>query len=555
MTKQPDKITALYCRLSRDDEQDGLSGSIKNQQAILEKYAQENGFKNTRVFIDDGWSGTNFARPAFTEIMELAEKGRIDTLIVKDHSRLGRNRLIVGQLLEEGFDSLGVRYIAIMDNIDTAKGISDLVPMQDLFNEWHAKNTSQKVRNVFKSKGMSGAPLTTNPPYGYLKDPESKNGWIVDEEAAKIVRQIFAWCVDGLGPTQIAKHLKAAKVPTPTEHWSNIGRNCSNLPAVPYNWCSDTVANILSKQEYCGDTVNFRSTTKSFKNKKKIERPPEEWQIFKNTHPAIIAREVFALVQELRKHRRRPTKSGIVSPFSGLLYCADCGEKLYYSVTNNYKREQAYFFCSSYRKNSEVCSAHYIREKVVEQIVLESMQRILLNVQAFEKEFARKQMDCYTEDKKKQLAAKHRELSRAKKRIAEIDTLIQKIYEDNASGKLSDERYATLSLSYEEEQKTLKAAVPELQSFLETETDKTESLQCFIQKVKQITELKVLTPELIHEFVDKIVVYAPRYLDGKRVQLLDIYYSGVGILHELTPEEMEEAFQHHLAERNKEKTA
>ena len=555
MTKQPDKITALYCRLSRDDEQDGLSGSIKNQQAILEKYAQENGFKNTRVFIDDGWSGTNFARPAFTEIMELAEKGRIDTLIVKDHSRLGRNRLIVGQLLEEGFDSLGVRYIAIMDNIDTAKGISDLVPMQDLFNEWHAKNTSQKVRNVFKSKGMSGAPLTTNPPYGYLKDPENKNGWIVDEEAAKTVRQIFAWCVDGLGPTQIAKRLKAAKVPTPTEHWGNIGRNCSKPPAIPYNWCSATVADILSKQEYCGDTINFRSTTKSFKNKKKIDRPPEEWQIFKNTHPAIIDREVFALVQELRKHRRRPTKSGIVSPFSGLLYCADCGEKLYYSVTNNYKREQAYFFCSSYRKNSDVCSAHYIREKVVEQIVLESMQRILLNVQALEKEFARKQMDCYTEDKKKQLAAKHRELSKAKKRIAEIDALIQKIYEDNASGKLSDERYATLSLSYEEEQKTLKAAVPELQSFLETETDKTESLQRFIQKVKQITELKVLTPELIHEFVDKIVVYAPRYLDGKRVQLLDIYYSGVGILHELTPEEMEEAFQHHLTERNKEKTA
>ena len=555
MTKQPDKITALYCRLSRDDEQDGLSGSIKNQQAILEKYAQENGFKNTRVFIDDGWSGTNFARPAFTEIMELAEKGRIDTLIVKDHSRLGRNRLIVGQLLEEGFDSLGVRYIAIMDNIDTAKGISDLVPMQDLFNEWHAKNTSQKVRNVFKSKGMSGAPLTTNPPYGYLKDPENKNGWIVDEEAAKTVRQIFAWCVDGLGPTQIAKRLKAAKVPTPTEHWGNIGRNCSKPPAIPYNWCSATVADILSKQEYCGDTINFRSTTKSFKNKKKIDRPPEEWQIFKNTHPAIIDREVFALVQELRKHRRRPTKSGIVSPFSGLLYCADCGEKLYYSVTNNYKREQAYFFCSSYRKNSEVCSAHYIREKVVEQIVLESMQRILLNVQALEKEFARKQMDCYTEDKKKQLAAKHRELSKAKKRIAEIDALIQKIYEDNASGKLSDERYATLSLSYEEEQKTLKAAVPELQSFLETETDKTESLQRFIQKVKQITELKVLTPELIHEFVDKIVVYAPRYLNGKRVQLLDIYYSGVGILYELTPEEMEEAFQHHLTERNKEKTA
>ena len=555
MTKQPDKITALYCRLPRDDEQDGMSGSIKNQQAILEKYAQENGFKNTRVFIDDGWSGTTFARPAFTEIMELAEKRLIGTLIVKDHSRLGRNRLIVGQLLEEGFDNLGVRYIAIMDNIDTAKGISQIVPMQDLFNEWHAQNTSQKVRNVFKSKGMSGAPLTTNPPFGYLKDPEDKNSWIVDEDAATIVRQIFAWCVDGLGPTQIAKRLKAAKVPTPTEHWLSIGRNCSKPPAVPYNWCSATVADILSKQEYCGDTVNFRSTRKSFKNKKKIERPPEEWKIFKDTHPAIIDRETFNLVQELRKHRRRPTKSGIVSPFSGLLYCADCGEKLYYSFSNNYKREQAYFFCSSYRKNSDVCSAHYIREKVVEQLVLESMQRIMLNVQVFEKEFARKQMACYTEDKKKQLAAKRRELDRAQKRIAEIDTLIQKIYEDNASGKLSDERYMTLSTSYEAEQQMLKAAVPEMQAYLETETDKTVNLQQFIRKVKKITELKVLTPELIHEFVEKIVVYAPKYLDGKRIQIVDIHYSGVGILDELTPEEMEESFQKSIAERKKTETA
>ena len=555
MTKQPDKITALYCRLSRDDEQDGMSGSIKNQQAILEKYAQENGFKNTRVFIDDGWSGTTFARPAFTEIMELAEKRLIGTLIVKDHSRLGRNRLIVGQLWEEGFDNLGVRYIAIMDNIDTAKGISQIVPMQDLFNEWHAQNTSQKVRNVFKSKGMSGAPLTTNPPFGYLKDPEDKNSWIVDEDAAKIVRQIFAWCVDGLGPTQIAKRLKAAKVLTPTEHWLSIGRNCSKPPAVPYNWCSATMADILSKQEYCGDTVNFRSTRKSFKNKKKIARPPEEWKIFNDTHPAIIDRETFNLVQELRKHRRRPTKSGIVSPFSGLLYCADCGEKLYYSFSNNYKREQAYFFCSSYRKNSDVCSAHYIREKVVEQLVLESMQRIMLNVQVFEKEFARKQMACYTEDKKKQLAAKRRELEKAQKRIAEIDTLIQKIYEDNASGKLSDERYMTLSTSYEAEQQMLKAAVPEMQAYLETETDKTVNLQQFIRKVKKITELKALTPELIHEFVEKIVVYAPKYLDGKRIQIVDIHYSGVGILDELTPEEMEESFQKSIAERKKTETA
>ena len=554
MNKQSEKITALYCRLSRDDEQEGTSGSIKNQQSILEKYAKDNGFKNTRVFVDDGWSGTTFARPAFTEIMELAEKGMIGTLIVKDHSRLGRNRLVVGQLLEEGFDSLGVRYIAIMDNIDTAKGISDLVPMQDLFNEWHAKNTSQKVRNVFKNKGMSGVPLTTNPPFGYMKNPDNTKEWIVDEEAAKTVRQIFTLCVEGLGPTQIAKRLKAAKVPTPTEYWISIGRNCSKPPAVPYNWCADTVANILSKQEYCGDTVNFRSTTKSFKNKIKIERPQEEWKIFPNTHQAIINREVFELVQELRQHRRRPTKSGIVSWFSGLLYCADCGEKLYYSVTNNYKREQAYFFCSSFRKNSDECSAHYIREKVVMENVLESMRRILLNVQAFEKEFARKQMECYSEDKKRELAEKRRELNKAKKRITEIDGLIQKLYEDNAIGKISDERYATLSISYEEEQRGLKAALPDMETYLETETDKTESLQRFIDKVKRITEIKELTAELVHEFIDKIVVHAPRYLDGKRVQLIDIYYNGVGILRELTPEEMEEAFQKHMAER-KVKTA
>lgn len=549
MNKQSEKITALYCRLSRDDEQEGTSGSIKNQQSILEKYANDNGFKNTRVFVDDGWSGTTFARPAFTEIMELAEKGMIGTLIVKDHSRLGRNRLVVGQLLEEGFDSLGVRYIAIMDNIDTAKGISDLVPMQDLFNEWHAKNTSQKVRNVFKNKGMSGVPLTTNPPFGYMKNPDNSKEWIVDEEAAKTVRQIFALCVEGLGPMQIAKRLKATKVLTPTEYWISIGRNCSKPPAVPYNWCAATVADILAKQEYCGDTVNFRSTTKSFKNKTKIERPQEEWKIFPNTHPAIIDRKVFELVQELRQHRRRPTKSGIVSWFSGLLYCADCGEKLYYSVTNNYKREQAYFFCSSFRKNSDECSAHYIREKVVMENVLESMRRILLNVQAFEKEFARKQMECYSEDKKRELAEKRRELNKAKKRIAEIDGLIQKLYEDNAIGKISDERYATLSMSYEEEQRELKTALPDMENYLETETDKTENLQRFIDKVKRITEIKELTAELVHEFIDKIVVHAPRYLDGKRVQLIDIYYNGVGILRELAPEEMEEAFQNHIAER------
>ena len=545
--KQPtDRITALYARLSRDDEKDGISGSIQNQRAILEKYAKDNKLPNPRFFYDDGFSGVLLNRPAFMEIMELAEQGLVANLVVKDHSRLGRNRLIVGQLLEEDFIRLNVRYIAIMDNIDTKNGISDLVPMQDLFNEWHAKNTSDKVRKVMQSKGMSGKHLTTNPPFGYMKSPDDKEQWIIDEPAAEVVKRIFDLCISGLGPTQIAKKLKAEKVMTPTEYWNSIGRKCSNPPAVPFGWVADTVSNILDKQEYCGDTVNFRTTSKSFKLKKRLERPQDEWQIFENTHPAIVDRETFALVQELRKHRRRPTKSGIVSMFSGLLYCADCGEKLYYSVTNNYKREQAYFFCSSYRKNSDICSAHYIREKVIEKLVLESMQRVLWYVQSYEKLFAQKQLENFGEQKKKELTEKRRELEKAKRRIREIDTVIQKLYEDNATGKVSDDRFATMSMSLETEQEELKTKVPELETELENAKIATEGLQRFIEKAKKVTQLTELTPELVHEFIQKIVVGKPEYKDGKRYQSVEIHYNGVGIIREPSPEEMEEYFQEHL---------
>lgn len=548
--KQSDKrITALYARLSRDDEKEGVSGSIQNQKVILEKFAKDNKLPNPRFFYDDGFSGVTFTRPAFMEMMELAEQGLIGTIVVKDHSRLGRNRLVVGQLLEEDFVRLDIRYIAIMDNIDTAKGISDLVPMQDLFNEWHAKNTSDKVRKVMQSKGMSGKPLTTNPPFGYIKSSDDKDEWIVDEPAAKIVRKIFDLCVSGLGPTQIAKRLKAEKVLTPTEYWNSIGRKCGKPPERSFNWCSATVSDILAKQEYCGDTVNFRTTSKSFKLKKRLDRPQEDWQIFPNTHPAIIDRETFALVQELRQHRRRPTKSGIVSMFSGLLYCADCGEKLYYSVTNNYKREQAYFFCSAYRKNSDICSAHYIREKVVEQLVLESMQRVLWYVQSYEKLFAQRQLEEFGEKQKKELAEKRRELDKAKLRVREIDGIIQKLYEDNATGKISDERFATMSVSLENEQSELKDRIPALENELENAKIKTEGLQRFIDKAKQVTRLESLTPELVHEFIEKIVVSAPEYKDGKRCQKVEIYYNGVGIVREPTAEEMEEYFQEHISKK------
>lgn len=550
MSKQSDKdkITALYCRLSRDDENEGVSGSIKNQTEILQQYAAENSFKNTRLFIDDGFSGTTFNRPAFNEIMKLGEEGKIATLIVKDHSRLGRNRLVVGSLLEEEFDRMGICYIAIMDNIDTKNGISDLVPMQDWFNEWHAKNTSDKVRKVFKSKGESGKPLTSNPPFGYMKSPDDKYQWIIDEPASEIVKRIFKMCVSGMGPSQIANKLSAEKVPTPTEYWISVGRKCGNPPSVPFHWCPAMIANILKRQEYCGDTVNFRSTTKSFKNKKRVDRPESEWIIFENTHPAIVDRDTFKLVQKIREGRHRQTRTGKVSIFSGLVFCEDCGQKMYYQSGKKDRRDPPHFMCSSYSKNPDTCTSHYIGEKTLTNLVLESMRRVFLNIQAFEKEFVRKQVESYDSDKKKELTAKRRELEKAKKRIAEIDKLIQRIYEDNVIGKLSDERFATLSNTYETEQKELKEKLPEMESYLEAETDKTVNLQKFVQKVKAITEPTELTGKLVHEFIDKIVVSAARYLDGKRYQIIDIYYNGVGIIKPLNPEDMEAGFQRHMAE-------
>ena len=558
--KQPNeqRITVLYARLSRDDEKEGISGSIQNQRAILEKFAADNHLPNPRFMFDDGYSGVTFARPAFMEIMELAEQGLVANLVVKDHSRLGRNRLVVGQLLEEDFVRLNVRYIAIMDNIDTANGVSDIVPMQDLFNEWHAKNTSDKVRRVMQSRGNAGIPLTTNVPYGYKKDPEDKTKWLVDRPAAEVVQRIFRMSVSGLGPTQIAKKLRSEGVLTPSEYLHSIGVNCPVKPPVyPHNWCSSTVAAILDRQEYTGDTVNFRSFRQSFKLKKRLDKPQEEWKIFPDTHPAIIDRETFALVQNLRQHRRRPTRTGIVSMFSGLLYCADCGSKLGYSATNNYKREQAFFFCSAYRGNSNVCSAHFIREKVVEELVLEGLQRLLWYIQVYEKRFAQEQMEHFGLQEKKKLTAKCRELDKAKQRVLEIDQLIQKSYEDMTKGLLSEERFATLTVSLENEQRQLKVDIPALEDSLNATADKADDLQKFIQRARQVTRLTELTPEIVHEFIDKIVVSKPEKIDGKRHQQVDIYYSTIGLWTAPEPETLEQEYMayYQAMQKRKKRTA
>lgn len=542
------RITALYCRLSRDDEQEGESNSITNQKSILERYAKENGFRNTKFFVDDGFSGTNFARPAFTEIMELAEQGLIENLIVKDHSRLGRNRLVVGQLLEEDFDRLGIRYIAIMDNIDTAKGISDIVPMQDLFNEWHAKNTSQKVRNVFKNKGMSGEPLTTIPPYGYMKNPDNPKEWIIDEPAAEIVKRIFSMCVSGNGPSKIAKTLTEEKIPTPSEYWKNCGRNVNALTEQPNKWNPTTVVTILERREYIGDTVNFRTTTKSFKNKKKIDKPKEEWKVFENTHPAIISRETFDIVQELRKNKRRPSREGKTSMFSGLMYCHDCGSKMYFCTAKDFDETQNWFTCSKSRKNKDACSSHFIREMQVGFSVLKNMQNIFRYVQYNEERLAEMLLEKSKEDEKKELSSKRRELEKAHKRIDELNNLFLRAYEDNVSGKLTDERYEFLYSSYENERKELNERIPVLEKEISEGTKQTSDIEKFIAKVKQVTELEYLTPELIHEFISRIEVHAPYRKDGKRHQQIDIYYRDVGILNFITGEKLEAAFERHINE-------
>ena len=406
-----------------------------------------------------------------------------------------------------------------------------------------------------QSRGNAGIPLTTNVPYGYKKDPEDKNKWLVDGPAAEVVQRIFRMSVSGLGPTQIAKELRSEGVLTPSEYLHSIGVNCPVKPPVyPHNWCSSTVADILDRQEYTGDTVNFRSFRQSFKLKKRLNKPQKEWKIFPDTHPAIIDRETFALVQDLRQHRRRPTRTGIVSMFSGLLYCADCGSKRGYSVTNNYKREQAFFFCSAYRGNSDVCSAHFIREKVVEELVLEGLQRLLWYIQVYEKRFAQEQMERFGLQEKKELTARGRELDRAKSRVVEIDQLIQKSYEDMSKGLLSEERFATLTVSLEAEQKQLKAVLPEMEASLEATTGKAADLQKFIERARQVTRLTELTPEIVHEFIEKIVVSKPDKVDGKRHQRVDIHYNTIGLWCAPPPEEMEKLFQEHLADRRK-KTA
>ncbi len=528
------KITALYCRLSQEDARMGESLSIENQKSMLLQYCKEHHFPNPLFFVDDGYSGTTYERPGFQKMLDEIEAGKVGVVLTKDLSRLGRNSALTGLYTNFTFPQNGVRYIAINDNYDTADPNSinnDFAGIKNWFNEFYARDTSRKIRAVQKAKGERGVPLTVNVPYGYVKDPEDKRKWIVDEEAAAVVRRIFEMCMEGRGPQQIANQLKADKVLTPTAYKKRKGMKTPQAaPENPYGWCDSSVVNILERREYTGCTVNFKTYSNSIWDKKQRENPVEKQAIFENTHEAIISDDVFKRVQEIRQHRHRKTRSGRSSMFSGLVFCSDCGEKLYYGATNNYRTEGAFFDCSLHWKYKEKCPTHYIRESILERMVLKHMQLVTGYILRYEQYFRSIMEQQLRLESTEKLQISKGQLERNEKRIAELKRLFIKIYEDNVGGRLSDERYDMLSQSYETEQKQLEAEVITLRQEIEVQERQNENVERFIQKAKNYVGIETLDPYALRELVQAIYVDAPDKSTGKRRQHIHIKYDGIGFI-------------------------
>ncbi len=518
-----DKITALYCRLSNDDDLQGESNSITNQKAILKKYADENGLGNTQFYVDDGFSGTNFNRPDFMRMIEDVKLDKIGTIITKDLSRFGRDYLMTGQYIEMMLPDYDVRYIAINDNVDTLRSENEMMVFKNVFNDWYARDCSKKIKAVFKAKGQSGKPLTSMIPYGYKKSETDKNVWEIDDEVAEVVRRIFQLCIDGYGPTQIAKILTEEKVLTPTAY-TELKKSGNITCAKPYRWSHRTIGALLEKLQYIGHTVNFRTKTKSYKSKKRIINSKTDWQIFENTHEAIISKEDFDLVQELRKNKRKLQHQEEVNPFSGMVYCADCGKKMYLCRSRSLNADQEHLKCATYSADKNDCSAHFIRTVVLEQLVLNSINKVTTAVRENESDFVEAAMQNSKEQQSAELKAAKKKLAQSEKRIAELDKLFTRLYEDNVSGKISDERFKTMSESYEKEQRELRLIVSELSVFVEEREQKATDTAQFIAVVRKYSEIKKLTPEIMHEFIEKIVVHAPDKSSGHRTQRIDIYF-------------------------------
>ena len=518
-----DKITALYCRLSQDDMLQGESNSITNQKAILKKYADDNSFGNTVYYVDDGVSGTTFEREGFKAMMADVVAGNVGTVITKDLSRLGRDYLKTGEYIEIIFPDYDVRYIAINDGVDTLKSENELMAFKNIFNDWYARDTSKKIRAVFKAKGQSGKPLSV-PIYGYKKSEADKNMWLVDDEAAEVVRRIFKLCIEGYGPAQIARVLTQEGIPTPTAYALSQGRDNGHKNAKLHRWGSETIAHILEKAEYCGHTVNFRTHVKSYKNKKRVDNPKEDWLIFENTHEAIITQQEFDLVQELRRHKHRPTKIEEVNPFSGVCFCADCGRKMYLCRAKSLTADQEHLKCGTYANDKDECTAHFIRTIVLKEIVLGELNKMISFVKENEDEFVRSAMDNSVQKQSSELAKSKKKLKEVEKRIAELDRLFTRLYEDNVSGKISDARFAVMSAGYEDEQKKLRATVAELTAYIDTAEQKSTDVTAFIRAVQKYEHITELTPEIMHELIEKIVVHAPDKSSGHRTQQIEIHY-------------------------------
>lgn len=543
MLRATEKITALYCRLSQEDANEGDSNSITNQKDILLRYAKEHRFPNPTFFVDDGYSGTNYDRPGFQQMLSEIEAGKVVVVLTKDLSRLGRNSSLTGLYINFTFPKYSVRYIAINDHFDTIDPNStdnDVAGIKNWFNEFFAKDTSRKIRAVQKAKGERGVPLTTNVPFGYRKDPEDRTKWIVDEAAALVVKRIFKLCMEGRGPMQIAKLLQAEKVLNPTSYKRREGiKSPSPETADPYHWNTNTVVHILERREYTGCTVNFKTYTNSIWDKKQRETPIEKQAVFYNTHPAIIEQEVFDKVQQIRKQRHRRTKTGKSSLFSGMVYCADCGAKMRYCTTNYFEKRQDHFVCANYRSNTGSCSAHFIRAVVLEELVWMHMKAVIFYVTRYEKHFRTVMEQRLRMSSEEAIRGYKTQFAQAERRLAELDRLFIRIYEDNVSGRITDERFSMMSRTYEDEQTQLKVEIQSLQQEIEVQERQIENLEQFIQRVHKYEDLQELTPYALRELVKAIYIEAPDKSSGKRRQNIRISYDLVGFipLNELVKEE------------------
>ena len=528
--KSRDVTAFLYERLSRDDNMDGESYSIGNQKKLLTKVAKEKGYTNLVHFFDDGISGVTMDRPGFADMIQQLEQGKAAAVFVKDLSRLGRNYIEVGRLTEEFFPNHDIRLVAVSDNIDTDEGENELAPIRNLFNEWYARDISKKRRISNKIKGNAGEPMG-QPPYGYIKDPENPKRWIVDEEAARVVRRIYRMTLEGVGTEQIAAKLEEDGVLTPRAYWHSKGINrpgkVKDLP--PTHWNSSSVIKMLSVQEYCGDILNFKTYSKSYKNKKRLENDRENWAIFKDVHEPIIERAVFEQVQQKRgKMRKRQAKDGERSMFSGLLVCADCGSNLHFHF-NQGNPEIKYFNCSNYKGNRGTCgSTHYVRVDFLEQVVLGEIRRLTKYAGLYEDDFLKEVIGHSRQAEETERRLKEKELKSLLARDDELDGLFERIYEDNVSGKLSDDRFAKMSRRYEEEQKELSEKIKKLRSEIEKQSSRAASTDMFVSIVRKYTRARKLTPRMLNDLVEKIEVDNAEKIDGEWVQRLRIHYNCVG---------------------------